>query len=71
MMRFGMTFLGFLVFFDPLKEGIIEVIKTLKELGVTLKVITGDSELVAANVTERMSFPNRSILNGSSHSRDE
>jgi Mg2+-importing ATPase len=62
----GMTFLGFLIFFDPLKEGIIEVIKTLKELGVTLKVITGDSELVAANVAERMSFPNRSILNGSS-----
>ena len=61
-----MTFLGFLVFFDPLKEGIIEVIKTLKELGVTLKVITGDSELVAASVAERMNFPNRNILNGSS-----
>ena len=57
MMRSGMTFLGFLVFFDPLKEGIIEVIKTLKELGVTLKVITGDSELVAASVAERMNFP--------------
>ena len=62
----GMTFLGFLVFFDPLKEGIIEVIKTLKESGVTLKVITGDSELVAASGAERMNFPNRSILNGSS-----
>jgi Mg2+-importing ATPase len=61
----NMTFLGFLVFFDPLKEGIIEVIKTLKGLGVTLKVITGDSELVAANVAERMNFSNRSILNGS------
>jgi Mg2+-importing ATPase len=61
----NMTFLGFLVFFDPLKEGIIEVIKTLKDLGVTLKVITGDSELVAANVAERMNFSNRSILNGS------
>ncbi|MCX5807127.1 MAG: magnesium-translocating P-type ATPase [Proteobacteria bacterium] len=61
-----MTFLGFLVFFDPIKEGIIEVIKILKESGVTLKVITGDSELVAASVTERMNFPNRSILNGSS-----
>ncbi len=61
-----MTFLGFLVFFDPLKEGIIEVIKTLKESGVTLKVITGDSELVAASVAERMNFPNRDILTGSS-----
>ena len=59
-----MTFLGFLVFFDPLKKDIIEVIKTLKESGVTLKVITGDSELVAASVTERMGFPNRTILNG-------
>jgi Mg2+-importing ATPase len=61
-----MTFLGFLVFFDPLKEGIVEVIRTLKKLGVTLKVITGDSQLVAASVTERMSFPNPSILIGSS-----
>jgi P-type Mg2+ transporter len=61
-----MTFLGFLVFFDPLKEGIVETIKSLKESGVTLKVITGDSELVAASVTERMSFPNRTILSGSS-----
>jgi len=60
-----MTFLGFLVFFDPLKEGIVDVIETLKGSGVTLKVITGDSELVAASVAERMSFPNRSILNGS------
>jgi P-type Mg2+ transporter len=61
-----MTFLGFLIFFDPLKEGIIEVIKTLKGLGITLKVITGDSQLVADSVAERMSFPNHSILNGSS-----
>jgi P-type Mg2+ transporter len=61
-----MTFLGFLAFYDPLKESIIEVIKTLKESGVMLKVITGDSELVAASVTERMGFPNRDILTGSS-----
>ena len=60
-----MIFLGFLVFFDPLKGDIVEVIKTLKGSGVTLKVITGDSELVAASVAERMGFPNRSILNGS------
>jgi Mg2+-importing ATPase len=61
----NMTFLGFLVFFDPLKDGISETIETLKESGVTLKVITGDSELVAASVADRMSFQNRSILSGS------
>ena len=60
-----MTFLGLLVFFDPLKDGIVETVKTLKESGVTLKVITGDSQLVADSVAERMNFPNRSILNGS------
>ena len=60
-----MTFLGFLVFYDPLKEGIVDVINTLKESGVTLKVITGDSELVAASVAERMGFPNHDILTGS------
>ena len=60
-----MTFLGLLVFFDPLKDGIVDVVKTLKESGVTLKVITGDSQLVADSVAERMNFPNRSILNGS------
>ena len=58
----NMTFLGLLVFFDPLKDGIMEVVKTLEETGVTLKVITGDSRFVAASVAERMNFPNRSIL---------
>jgi len=61
-----MTFLGLLVFFDPLKEGIVQIIQTLRGSGVTLKVITGDSRLVAASVAERMNFPNRSILTGSS-----
>ncbi|MEN6466635.1 MAG: HAD-IC family P-type ATPase, partial [Syntrophaceae bacterium] len=59
-----MTFLGFLVFYDPLKGDIIEAVETLKKLGVTLKVITGDSELVAARVAELMSFRNRGILTG-------
>jgi Mg2+-importing ATPase len=59
-----MTFLGFLVFYDPLKKGIVETIGTLKRLGVTLKVITGDSGLVAASMAEQMGFPNRNILIG-------
>src|SRR6266704_1603846 len=36
----NMTFLGFLVFFDPAKPGIIETINSLKQLGVSLKIIT-------------------------------
>jgi Mg2+-importing ATPase len=45
----GMTFLGFLVLFDPPKSNIIETIASLKTLGVALKIITGDNHLVAAN----------------------
>jgi len=37
----GMTFLGFVVLFDPPKPNIIETIASLKNLGVSLKIITG------------------------------
>jgi Mg2+-importing ATPase len=42
----GLTFLGFLVLFDPPKPNILETIVRLKHLGVSLKVITGDNHLV-------------------------
>ena len=59
-----MTFLGFLVFFDPPKANIIETIASLKNLGVALKVITGDNHLVAANVSQQMGLTNTKILTG-------
>lgn len=60
----GMTFSGFLVLFDPPKPNIIETITNLKNLGVTLKVITGDNHLVAANVSQQMGLKNTKILTG-------
>jgi Mg2+-importing ATPase len=60
----GMTFLGFLVLFDPLKANIIETIASLKNLGVALKIITGDNHLVAANVSQQMGLSNTKILTG-------
>lgn len=59
-----MTFLGFLLLFDPPKPGLIEVIKALNNLGVKLKVITGDNQLVAASVGKQMGIPNLKILSG-------
>ena len=53
----GMTFLGFLVLFDPPKPNIAETIATLKGLGVSLKIITGDNHLVAASVSRQMGSP--------------
>ncbi len=59
-----MTFLGFLVFFDPAKPGIIETINSLKQLGVSLKIITGDNQLVAAHISQQVGLANAHILTG-------
>jgi len=49
-----MIFAGFVLLFDPMKEGVIDVIKELNNNGVQLKVITGDNKLVAAYVAEQI-----------------
>ena len=60
----GMTFLGFLVLFDPPKADIVETIGLLKRLGVSLKIITGDNRLVATNVSQQIGLMNGRILTG-------
>ena len=60
----GMTFSGFLVLFDPPKPNIIETIANLKNLGVSLKIITGDNHLVAANVSGQMGLSKTRIISG-------
>lgn len=59
-----MTFMGFLVFFDPLKEGIEQTIQDLKQLGIGLKIITGDNRFVATNISERIGMLKGEILTG-------
>jgi Mg2+-importing ATPase len=60
-----MIFLGFLLFFDPPKKGIAETIGNLKQLGVSLKIVTGDNRLVAAKVSHDIGIPEAKILSGS------
>ncbi len=60
----GMTFLGFLLVYDPPKEGIVDTIQQMKQLGVSLKIITGDNALVAASVGRQVGFPNPRVLTG-------
>jgi P-type Mg2+ transporter len=60
----GMTFVGFLVLFDPPKPDIVKTIGSLKDLGVSLKIITGDNHLVAANVSQQMGLSNSRIITG-------
>jgi len=60
-----LTFIGFLLFFDPPKPGVKEIIQNLARLGVQLKIITGDNRLVARHTAEAVGLENAKILTGS------
>ena len=60
-----MDFIGFLLFFDPPKEGVLETIQVLAKMGVNLKVITGDNQLVAKHLGQIIGLGDIKILTGS------
>lgn len=59
-----LVFSGFLVFFDPPIKEVEKVIQNLSKEGVTLKILTGDSELVAKHVSEQVGFDPGEIILG-------
>ncbi len=65
-----MTFQGFLVFFDPPREGIVDTVHDLSQLGISLKIITGDNRLVAASISKQVGLLGSRILTGSEISRE-
>ncbi|MGE5192953.1 MAG: HAD-IC family P-type ATPase, partial [Deltaproteobacteria bacterium] len=60
-----MTFLGFLVFADPPKADAKETLQQLRDLGVALKIITGDNRAVAASISHRVGIETPVIVTGS------
>jgi Mg2+-importing ATPase len=60
----GMTFIGFLTLFDPPKPNIVDTIASLKKLGVSLKIITGDNHLVASSLSKKMGLSDNKIIAG-------
>jgi Mg2+-importing ATPase len=58
----AMTFMGFLLFFDPPKADARETLDALARLGVQVKIITGDNRLVARHVAETVGLPVGGIL---------
>jgi len=59
-----MAFLGLLTFFDPIKQGLAETIERLKQLGISLKVITGDNRHVATYTGQQIGLQKPNILTG-------
>jgi Mg2+-importing ATPase len=60
----NLTFLGFLVFTDPCKEDAHQAITNLKEMGVDVKILTGDNELVASKICEEIDVPSLGVVSG-------
>jgi len=60
-----MVFAGLLTFFDPPKPGVRETVHRLEQLGVRIKVITGDNRLVAKRTAEEIGLQDTALLTGS------
>ena len=61
----ALAFAGFLLFFDPPKSDVQQVIVDLAKRGVQLKIITGDNQKVARHVAEAVNLPVTGVLTGS------
>jgi Mg2+-importing ATPase len=59
-----LTFDGFLAFLDPPLADAGEVVEALRRDGVEVKILTGDSELVARYVCQRVGLPGGDIVLG-------
>ncbi len=57
-----MILAGLLIFRDPPKADIEKTIKDIHDLGVSLKIITGDNHLVAHAVAELVGFKNPVVM---------
>ena len=60
-----LTFLGLIVLADPAKPGVQATVQELRDLGIALKIITGDNALIAAHVAGEVGFDHPRILTGS------
>ncbi|MCE5186507.1 MAG: magnesium-translocating P-type ATPase [Planctomycetaceae bacterium] len=59
-----MTFLGLLAFADPLKQGLTPIIEKLNQLGIQLKIITGDNRHAAGYIARQLGLKTPGILTG-------
>ncbi len=55
---------GYIAFLDPPKETTAPALKALKESGITVKILTGDSELVAAKVCREVGLEIGELVTG-------
>ena len=60
----GLTLIGYIAFLDPPKESAAPALKALAAHGITVKVLTGDNDLVTAQVCRQVGLPADAVLLG-------
>jgi len=59
-----LTLIGYVAFLDPPKESTAPALKALAEHGITVKVLTGDNELVTAKICREVGLIQTGVLLG-------
>ncbi|HBM15492.1 MAG TPA: magnesium-translocating P-type ATPase [Lentisphaeria bacterium] len=59
-----LIFSGYIAFLDPPKESTSKALKLLMELGIEVKVLTGDNDLVSRKICKDVELPVKGILTG-------
>jgi Mg2+-importing ATPase len=59
-----LVFAGFAAFQDPAKDSAKEILRHLAELGVSVRILTGDNEWVAEHLCRELELPVEGILRG-------
>uniref|UniRef100_UPI0028DBF51A HAD-IC family P-type ATPase n=1 Tax=Stomatobaculum longum TaxID=796942 RepID=UPI0028DBF51A len=60
----GLMFQGMLLFLDPLKDNVQNTVAAIRREGVSLKLITGDNALIAANIAGQLDMDVKHIMTG-------
>lgn len=60
----NLVFAGFILMQDPVKPGIKQTIRDLNDLGVSLKIISGDNKHVAQSIAVQIGLQHDMILTG-------
>jgi len=60
----NLTLRGFMAFYDPPKEDVKETLTFMKEHGVDIKILTGDSPLVTKKICQDLNLEIKGIITG-------
>lgn len=59
-----MVFLGFLTLEDPIKNDVDAALRSLKDLGITVKIITGDNREITRHTAHQVGLSSENLVTG-------